>query len=346
MLKIQIPSHGLAVVRALWLIATLASAPRTTAITPVETQTTHEDFASSPLLKGWNTFGNPDLFQWNANTGQLDVTWNSARSNSFLRLPLGTVLTRKDDFSVALDLQLQDIEAGVNEGKPGTFQIAFGFQNRAEAEKPSFIRGTGDRSPDLVEFNFFPDTGYGPTVWPAVFSSGGKLNYTGVSDFSIFELPTGIPMRVTLSYTASKETTAIDITTNGVAVGPQTHAPLAKNFAGFELDTLSISSYSDFGQSAFMPGSILAHGSIDNLVLTLPTSPIRSEQGSLVDGHWEHTLLSRTDWKYILESSSDLANWADASSSTPGTGSRITLKDQTHSPAPHRFFRVKAVRNP
>ncbi|MBI1841928.1 MAG: hypothetical protein HYR88_13900 [Verrucomicrobia bacterium] len=303
-----------------------------------------ETFVSDPLRHGWNVWGDTNLFRWDAASSRLEVTWDSSQSNSYLRLPLRTVLTRADDFEVALDLQLRDVVAGVNEDKPSTFQIAFGFQMKSDAEKPGFIRGAGDRSPNLVEFNFFPDTGFGPTVWPAAFSSAGRLSYTGSGDFSVFDLPLGIVMRVTLRYTGANETATVTITTNGIPVGPLTDAPLAPSFTGFELDTFAIASYSDDGQRPFMPGSILAHGAIGDIHVTVPPPPIRSEHGSLVEGRWQASFLSRVGWRYVLEGTSDLNTWTRVSSSAEGDGGPLLLTDDSTPLSSRRFFRIAATR--
>ena len=143
-----------------------------------------QDFSSHPLTQGWKLFGDAGLLRWNSTNENLEVTWDSSRSNSYLQWPLGTILTRNDDFRAELDLRLNDIVGGFNPAKPGPMQLAFGFQNRGAAQSTTFNRGTGRNSPNLVEFNFFPDTGYGPTVWPAVYSTNSGMNYNGSGDFS------------------------------------------------------------------------------------------------------------------------------------------------------------------
>src|SRR5882724_10587949 len=80
-----------------------------------------EDFATDPLIRGWRVFGDSTLFAWNQTGHNLSVTWDSSRSNSYYYVPLGTILNRLDDFSLELDLELQDITGGVNPNKPSTF---------------------------------------------------------------------------------------------------------------------------------------------------------------------------------------------------------------------------------
>lgn len=311
-------------------------------ITDPESAELREEFANAPTSHGWEYFGNPELFQWNALQQNLEVTWDSSQPNSYLRLPLGTLLTRHDSFSLELDLQLNDIEAGISDLKPGTFQIAFGFQSKADADRPQFIRGTGDRSPNLVEFNFFPDTGYGPTVWPAIFAENGRMNYSGSGDFSLFELPVKVPLHIRLSFDAGTQSAHIQVQSNGSTLGTAT-AVLSRAFTWFELDSLCLASYSDAGQAPFMPGSILAHGTVDNLVARIPPSPIRSEQIKVTSGRWTHTLLSRTGWNYTLQSSPDLESWTDFGPTLPGTGETLSLETTTAASDPQRFFRIKAA---
>ena len=83
------------------------------------------------------------------------VTWDSSQPNSYFYHPLGTILTRNDDFSLEFDLQLNDAEASGY-----GFELAIGFLNLAEATSTNFNRSTGANSPDLVEFTYFPDAGY------------------------------------------------------------------------------------------------------------------------------------------------------------------------------------------
>src|ERR1043166_2520159 len=81
-----------------------------------------ENFTADPRTRGWTLFGDSSLFAWNAASANLNVTWDSSRTNSYFCLPLGTILDRQDDFSLALDLQLTDVAAGVT--KPSTFELA------------------------------------------------------------------------------------------------------------------------------------------------------------------------------------------------------------------------------
>jgi hypothetical protein len=302
-----------------------------------------EDFAVDPLSHGWTVFGDTNLFRWNPTNRDLEVTWDSSHPNSYFQLPLGALLTRSDDFSVALDLKLDDIAIGVNPGKPGTFQIAFGFLNQANAHQTNFIRGTGSDSPNLVEFNFFPDSGFGPTVWPGVIDTNGVFNYSGSSDFSVFDVPLGVPMRLVLSYTAGNQTAAVSIETNGVLVGPLTSARLMTNFSQFIVDTFAICSYSDAGQTPAMPGSVLAHGVVDNVVVSAQLPPVRDFHGSLVGGIWQGTFQSRTNWNYLLQASDNLFSWTNIGSPVSGSGQALSVTETNALSLSKRFYRIHAA---
>lgn len=311
--------------------------------------TVAQDFSSNPLAHGWKLFGDASLFQWSAANQNLQVTWDSSRSNSYLQLPLGTILSRSDDFRVELDLVLNDFQGGINPAKPGPMQLAFGFQNRADAESANFNRGTGGDSPNLVEFNFFPDTGFGPTVWPAVISTNSEFNYNGSGDFQLFDLPTGITMRIVLAYTSSNQTIMTSIRTNGVLVGPVASARLGNTFGGnpftqFKVDTLALSSYSDLGNAAGpYASSILAHGVVDNLVVTFPPPPIQHEQSALVAGEWKHAFISRTNWNYTLQATTNFQSWLNVNAPRAGTGGKLQLHDTNAAAFDKRFYRVNAT---
>ena len=307
-----------------------------------------EDFATDPTARGWEVFGEGDLLHWNSADQNLSVTWDSSQPNSYLRIPLGTIMTRRDDFDVSLDLLLNNFAAGVDSTKPGTFQLAFGFQNYADASRPTFLRAAPNAAPNLVEFNFMPDTGFGPTIWPAVMSTNGVMNYSGASDFNVFNLPTEQIMRVSLAYCGSNETATITITTNGELVGPITTAHLATNdvafgkkFTQFEVDTFAIASYSDAGQGGAFAGSLLAHGLIDNVVITVPPSPIQNLTGQFSGNLWKANFRSRTNWIYQLQSSPDFQAWTNIGASVSGNNEILNIAD-TNSAQSAAFYRVVA----
>src|ERR1044071_669661 len=111
-------------------------------LVPAAATTINEDFSSNPLQKGWHIFGDTNLFQWDPSNQNLRVTWDSSKGNNYFYHPLGTVLTRQDDFSVAFDLRLNDIGPGPDTNKSTSFQIAIGFLDLDIAGSTNFLRGT------------------------------------------------------------------------------------------------------------------------------------------------------------------------------------------------------------
>jgi hypothetical protein len=314
------------------------------ALVSASAATFQEDFANDPLAHGWRIFGESNLFHWNSTNQNLEVTWDSSHSNSYLQLPIGTILTRYDDFSFEVDLRLDDVAAGVSPGKPGTMELAFGFQNWVDAQKTNFFRATGRGSANLAEFDYFPQAGsIQPTVWPAMWSTNSVLSYNGPSDFTLLSLPLGVVMRVSVAYTASNQTMAASITTNGISVGAVHSAKISTNFTDFRAGIFAIESYSEAGQSGFGQGSILAHGVIDNVLLDVPPSPVQNLQESFTGGSSQVQFVSRTNWVYTLERTINLRDWTDASVTSIGTGADLFLQD-TNPAGANMFYRVRAER--
>jgi hypothetical protein len=111
------------------------------------------------------------------------------------------------------------------------------------------------------------------------------------------------------------------------------------NFAGFQLDTVSISSYSDANSG----GSALAHGTIANIVVTILPPPPLNITGSFSNNVWQVQFNSRNQWLYTLERTVDFQSWSAASDATPGNGGTLFLQD-TNAPAANVFYRVQANR--
>jgi len=303
-------------------------------------QTFREDFSSDPAARGWQWFGDPSLFAWDASNQALEVTWDSSRTNSYFHRPLGTILTRGDEFSLAFNLRLQDIAIGTTPGKDFTFQLAIAFLNLRDATRTNFMRGTGMDSPNLVEFDYFPDSGFGATVSPTVISS----HMVFASSFNVLALTPDDDFRVTMSYTPSNQTLVTMMTKNREEFGPIQNVVLTnQTFTDFQVDHVAVCSYSDFGQDPAWDGSILAHGTVDNFELALPDLPVTAVTGAEQGGHWAASFLSQTNWFYLLEATPDFASWQKVSVVTPGTGGLLTLTD-TNRLGDRAFYRVLAER--
>src|SRR5271165_5189674 len=108
------------------------------ALSPAHAATLTEDFSTDPLQKGWQVFGDTNLFTWNSTNQNLEVTWDSSQSNSYFSHSIGTILTTNDDFNVEFDLQLTNAVAA-NYGS----ELAIGFLHLADATGAGFLRSSG-----------------------------------------------------------------------------------------------------------------------------------------------------------------------------------------------------------
>lgn len=136
-----------------------------------------EDFVLDAAQDGWGIFGQTNLFHWNPTNQSLEVTWDSSQPNSHFYHPLGTILSCQHDFTLAFDIRLNDIGPGPDTNMASTFPIAIGFLNLDKATETNFLRGTGSNSPDLGEFAYFWDSGFGAICWPTFVDTNSSFNY-------------------------------------------------------------------------------------------------------------------------------------------------------------------------
>lgn len=297
-----------------------------------------ENYASSPAARGWRTHGDSSLFAWNSTNQSLEVTWDSSRPNSYFYRPLGTILGKQDDFSFQFDLRLHSVQAGVNASKPSTFQITVGLLRLASATNASFNRGTGQNSPHLVEWDYFPAADIiEATVSPVMVSSNSQF-------IPGFNFPLTMPLNdlfhIALAYTASNRTLATTMTRSGVAFGPIQKVALPGTFTDFRVDAVSISSYNDSGDAY---GSVLARGTIDNLTVTTPGPPVANLTARVTSGLYRIQFTGRTNWSYALERSADLRNFTVVQSLNFPATTNLTLEDAM-APCTNRFYRIRADR--
>src|SRR5664280_1643713 len=315
-----------------------------------------EDFSTNPQAGGWQEFGDTNLFSWNSTNGTLEVTWDSTHSNSYFYHPLGLQLTRYDDFSIEFDLRLSDIASGVEPGKTGPLQIGIGLLNLAEATSTNFMRGAYGDAPDVAEFAYYTDGfyDYGGFIYPSSASTvpsfipGTDPYHYSPIYVSVYdtELPTNQTVHVRLAYTGVDQTALLSVTTNGVPLGQLPPLVLGDPSISqviptdnFRLDTFSISSYSSDGDDF---DSVLAHGTVDNLVVTASLVPVGRITGAFTtEGTWQAQFFTHTNWAYTLERTSDLKSWAPVSATLRGTEDLMTLQDTNSLPA-QAFYRVRA----
>lgn len=295
-----------------------------------------ENFAGDPAETGWCVFGDASAFHWNPTNQNVDVTWDSSKPTGYFYHSLGTTLAIEDAFSLEFDVRITDAEAA------GFFQLAIGLFNLANATNASFSRATA-ASPNLFEFDYYPDGGFGPSIDATL--SDSTVTATNTSHFYFaydnVSLEPGTWYHVLLRHEGGAQSVTGIVLTNG-----QAYTMLPNSFPGpitdFRLDTVSISSYT----SADDPygDSLLAHGIVDNIAVTLPVTPVAKVTGGFGDtGEWQVQFASRTNWVYALQRTTDFQNWSEVSPVTNGTGNLLRLLD-TNSPGANVFYRVRATR--
>jgi hypothetical protein len=313
-----------------------------------------EDFSSSPFNNGWQTFGDATLFRWDSTNQNLRVTWDSARTNSYFYHPLGTIVTRHDDFQIEFDLRLDDVISGNEPGKTGPLEVALGFLNFSNASQTNFGRGVFGGAPGIVEFDYFPPGYYdfggtfpvAASTTPTFISSGGFSYAPTVFAPYEFQLPTNQVIHVSMIYTATNQTLVTLLTTNGTLLFHPPDVVLNDtNRSGFSaaddfrVDTFSVSSYSSFGDDY---DSVLAHGFVDNIVVTV-LPPVQNISGNFSNTVWQVQFSSRSNWLYTLERNVDFTSWTNVASPISGNAAILSLQD-FNAPADKAFYRVRAER--
>jgi len=299
-----------------------------------------EDFSEDPTTRGWKAYGESQLFRWDSTNYNLQVTWDSSRVNSYFARPLGVTLTRYDDFRVSFNLQLTDVSIGGY-----GFEIAVGLLNLADATGRTFVRGTGVDSPNLVEFDYFPDPlgtlPWGPSITVMAADYVGKDMTTNWSrgGFAGLALDVNDVYHVEMVHSGADQRIHTDITRNGQPFGPVPDSYLGGDFLDFHVDCLAISSYSDAGGFG---GSVLAQGKIDNLAVeasTLAAAWVLS--GLNTHNALQVQFYAHTNWSYTLERTTDFQTWAPVSATVIGNESDLSLQD-TNAFSTKAFYRLQA----
>lgn len=324
-----------------WFRALLAAWILGLAAGDVSGESFSEGFEQSPRERGWEIVGDATLFRWDAAAGGLGVTWDSSRSNSFFLRRLAAPVTPSDDFAFGFDLTLSQHAVGTAPGKPGTFQIAMGLINVADAMDPGFQRGVFLRSRNLVEWTWFaaqPDGAIAASLSPAIVPADGRLPW-GYSD-SFVQLETGVRYGFGLRYTATNRTLRIAMTADGVALPDPAPVVLPRSFTRFRVDALSIHSYSDAGQDPRYAGSVHAVGIVDDVWWQGPGSPVGPVRLQGQGSGRRVVTATRSGWVYWLEGSDDLKGWGRIGAEVPGTGGDVAFEDPETGGGEHRFYRV------
>lgn len=285
-----------------------------------------EKFIADPTLSGWQLFGETNLFQWNSTNQNMEVTWDSAQTNSYFYHSLGATFTKADGFCIQFDLNLTDVNA------TGYFELAVGLCNFADATSPSFSRANA-ASPNLFEFDYYPD---GPDSW------GPSMDATLIDQNSLFyfvwddtqPMLTDVVYRVVLIHQPGSSSISGTVLTNEQVFStlPEIGAYGANDF---QLDTLSINNYTTLDDN--YGDSLLAHGTVDNLSFA---SPLPIDKITTI-GAGQVQFGSDTNWLYTLEQSTDLKHWTAAAPASQGNGTNLLLQ-ATNITADAKFYRVRA----
>ena len=306
---------------------------------PLAAATWTEDFSSNPAANGWQIFGDTNLFTWNPTNQNIAVTWDSSRSNSYFWRPFGTILAKQDDFSFAFDLRLTDLATGVTPGKTNAFEFTIGLLNFNNATNSNLWRGTGVNSAhgarNTCEFDYFPDAGFGDTISPTLIASNNQFS----TQFAYpLALDPGALFHIAMSYTAANRTLTTTMTRNGAAFGPIPDVIFSAT-RDFRFDRFAVISWSDAGTT----DSLLAHGVVDNIIITPPPPAVQNLSIARTNNLWQAQLTSRTNFFYTLERTADLQTWANIPPTVSGTVTTLLLQD-TNAPSAKYFYRVRAER--
>ena len=306
-----------------------------------------ENFTHDPATDGWQAFGDTNLFHWDSANQNLAVTWDSSQPNSYFYHPLGTTLTSTNNFMLAFDFQINDITSGLESDYPSTFQLAIGLLNNGEATGNGFIIGSGYQAADVVEFDYFPAfSGYNASVSTPIISS--ENNFANIGFDVPLTLSPGVHYHAVMTYTAINQTLHTTLSSNGVPVGPLQDTTLGAGFDDFNVDTISINSYSQAGQdtsvhtnadgsTVIYAGSVLAHGTVGKMSFGTPlpvVNVLAAAPGNVQIG-------GTTNWIFTLERTADFQSWTEVSVPASGVNGAMTLTD-TNPPTDKAFYRVRA----
>ena len=280
-----------------------------------------EGFSVDPLVSSWVVHGDESLFEWNAEAGVLAVTWDSEKPNSGFHRPLGLVLTESDAFAFTFDIALDEVKVGHLDGQPYTFEVAVGLVDIESAKGDGLSRGTGSDSPNLVEWNYFPDTGFGATVSPAIAS--GKSQFAAGFTFPA-ALAAGEKYSVRMEYDPGERTLKTFMLENSKAWKGIQSVKLQDDFSGFAVDAFSISSYTAKGTES----SLFATGTVDNLAIAVDRSQPRIVGARLIDGQWRARTFGFATADYLLERSADLHDWQPVGNGVRSDGFYLRLIDE------------------
>lgn len=306
-----------------------------------------EDFNTDPAARGWASIGDQSLFGWIPEDQRLNVVWDSSKPNSYYHLPIGQSLTPQTPFRLRFRMALGAVAVGTNPGKPYTFQISVGLIRLADATAPGYARGAGigpENGPrNLVEFTYFPDSGFGATVAPTIVNRDNQ--YAAAYSYPL-ELSLGREFEVEMEFLPEAKLLKTRMWRDGEPFGTEPgrtieDAVLPEGFASFEVDTVVVASYSDEGQTPpEFSGSVLAMGWVDDIELELPAAEAPRVSVAWAGGRALLRFDGRADRIYQLEASVDLVQWEAVGAPKAGVRGPMEIAEEGAASGV-RFFRLK-----
>ena len=73
----------------------------------------------------------------------------------------------------------------------------------------------------------------------------------------------------------------------------------------------------------------------------IPPPPVQNFSGGLANAIWQGQFLSRTNWIYTLQRTTNLVSWDNLSSATNGNGTNLFLPDNSP-PRTSAYYRIRA----
>jgi hypothetical protein len=314
-----------------------------------------DNFTANPLTNGWSVCGDTNLFQWDSTNHNMAVTWDSSQPNSYFYHPLGTNLTTNSSFSFSFDLTLSDAQI-----EAGTFELAVGLLNFADATNGNFLRGTGYNATNLVEFDYFLDPFYGNSVAASEVDTNGFFAdvYDDVS------LTNNFTFHIAVTYFAGDSLVSAIIGGTNKAdnylLSPTellcSYLPnvyMEPGFGNFNVDTLAIMSYDATGtyddNGNLGDVSLLAQGTVANISFTASPEPAGNLTGHqisspLLPHSFEVQFQSYSNWNYVVQRTLDFKTWTNISGVGRGDGTPLGYIDTNAAPN-QAFYRVQAQRS-
>lgn len=205
----------------------------------------------------WILHGHPDTFSNAANSNPPVFNWNTEFPTSAVFIPLPHYLNQDSSIHLSTHFTLNSLNIDFVPNSFYGFEIALGLFNSTEVFTESFKRGTGTDSPNLIEWDYFPDTGFGATVSPTITDSDSKF-------FSTFNFPIDLPIdadiEVELIYDPSqtKLESVLKIDGELKAIKPVV-LPEGDGFNDFLVNSAGFISYQDFNDDGKLSASASIH---------------------------------------------------------------------------------------